>query len=163
SMGVFTRQYFTEQEVELRARGIQKLYDLEAEGVLHLRRNGYLRPGRGEEQRRLFETSVALQRAAGVADPGRVIELAELERLLPALLFDGMDWGKWARTEGYTDGGELSVSLAAKARALGAKVLSRQGLTSVRKGASTRFLLGTAGGLEIPADIVVNCAGAWAG
>jgi sarcosine oxidase subunit beta len=161
SAGVYTRQYLTERDIELRARSVEALYALEAAGLILLRRIGFLRIGRDQPSRELFAQSVALQEELGVQDPGRLIEPDEIARLVPDYNRDGIDSGLWCPTEGYLDGGELCTVLAEKAQAHGTRLMVRTALHGARRGARCRFELGTDAG-DLEADLVINCAGAWA-
>lgn len=162
SAGTYTRQYLDLRDIELRARSVEKLFDLEREGAINLRRIGYVRLGRAPADRHRFERAVDLQRELGVVDPGRVIGPDELSGLVPDLRVDDVDSALYSSAEGYTDGAELCQALAIKAKSRGAKILTRHGLAGARRGSTSRFVLTTTGGLEIEADTVVNCAGAWA-
>lgn len=162
SAGTYTRQYLDVRDIELRARSVEKLFELEREGAINLRRIGYMRLGRATGDRQRFARAVDIQRELGVADPGRVIGPEELSTLVPDLRVEGIDSALYASSEGYTDGAELCQALALKAKSLGAKILTRNGLAGARRGSTSRFVLTTTGGVEIEADTVVNCAGAWA-
>jgi glycine/D-amino acid oxidase-like deaminating enzyme len=160
SVGVYTRQYLTRRDIELRARGVEELYKLEAEGRLTIRRIGYVRLGRDPRARSLFEQSIELQRELGVDDEGRIIDVEELRRLIPDFDASGGDCCLYCPTEGYLDGAELCGALGEKAQGLGARILVRAGLRSARRGGRFPFELSTDRGV-VEADLVVNCAGAW--
>jgi sarcosine oxidase subunit beta len=162
SVGVYTRQYLTRRDIELRARSVESIYELEREGLLLLRRNGFLRLGRDAASTQAFRDAIEVQVELGVTDPGRLIDPDEIAALVPHLNVAGIDSGLWAPTEGYIDGAEFCTALAEKAQSLGAVVLGRTPLLGARRGLDRRFLLETGGG-ELVADTVVNCAGSWAG
>ena len=141
SVGVYTRQYLTRRDIELRVRSVEELFKLEADAGLHLRRIGYIRIGREPGIRTTFEQSIELQRELGV-EGARIIDGDELRRLVPHLHGAGVECCLYCPTDGYLDGAELCGILTQKAEAAGARLLVRTRLrdsvAAGRTGTSSR-------------------------
>ena len=161
SVGVYTTQYLSPLDIELRVRGIERILELERDAGLTLRRIGYLRVGRDDAAIAAFERAVAIQRDLGVED-ARVIDASELRRMVPDYAADGAVCALHGPGDGYIDGAELCATLAERAEALGAAIRVRAGLVGARRERGGGFVLATQRG-ELKADLVFNCAGAWAG
>jgi glycine/D-amino acid oxidase-like deaminating enzyme len=160
SAGVYSCQYVNRQDVELRTWGIRRLEQLSSDHGLVLRRIGFLRPSQSRELTATFHTSVGLQEEYGL--PGaRVIDADEFARLVPHLRYENFDSALYAAREGYLDGNELCGILAEVATARGVAVVGRARLQSVRRGGRAKYTLATTRG-EFPADVIINCGGAWA-
>ena len=160
SAGVYSCQYLNEQDIELRTLGIKRLERLSAEYGLVLRRIGTARPSKTSELTELFRKSVALQAEHGV--PGaRVIDADEFARLIPDFVYDGLDSAVYSDREGYLDGNELCSILSELATDAGARIVGRAQLQSMRRGGHAKYTLTTSCG-EFPADVIINCGGAWA-
>ena len=107
-----------------------------------------------------FHTSVRLQEEYGL--PGaRVIDAEEFARLIPDLEYEGLDSAIYSDREGYLDGNELCGLLAELATAAGVTLVGRAQLQGMRRGGEAKYTLTTTRG-EFPADVIVNCGGAWA-
>jgi sarcosine oxidase, subunit beta len=160
SAGVYSSQYVDRQDVELRTWGIKRLEQLSADHGLVLRRVGFLRPSRTAELTEALHTSVRLQEEYGL--PGaRVIGRDEFAALVPDFEYDGLDGALYAAREGYLDGNELCSILSEISTAAGATVVGRAELQSLRRSGKGGYTLATTRG-EFPADVIINCAGAWA-
>jgi sarcosine oxidase subunit beta len=121
---------------------------------------GYLRLGRSEGDRALFERSLDYQRAAGI-ETARIIDPAEMRALAPDMSTDGILCGLFGPDDGFLDPYQLATVLAQMVRAQGGTV--RQGcrvLGADRRG--TGYRLSTTAE-TIDCDGAVIAAGAWAG
>jgi sarcosine oxidase subunit beta len=160
SAGVYSCQYLDRQDVEMRTWGVKRLERLSADHGLVLRRIGSLRPSHSSDLTEAFHTSVRLQEEFGL--PGaRVVDAEEFARLIPDLAYDAPDSAIYADREGYLDGNELCGLLAELATAAGVTIVGRAELQSMRRGGQAKYTLTTTRG-EFPADVIVNCGGAWA-
>jgi sarcosine oxidase subunit beta len=160
SAGVYSSQYVDRQDVELRTWGIKRLEQLSADHGLLLRRIGFLRPSQSSELTEAFHTSVRLQEEYGM--PGaRVIGPDEFARLVPDFSYDHLDGALYAAREGYLDGNELCSILAEIAIGAGVAVVGRAEVQSMRRSGRATYTLTTTRG-EVPADVIINCGGAWA-
>lgn len=160
SAGVYSCQYVDRQDVELRTWGVKRLEQLSADHGLVLRRIGFLRPSKSSELTEAFHTSVRLQEECGL--PGaRVIDTEEFAHLVPDLKYDNLDSALYAAREGYLDGNELCGILSEVSTAAGVTVVGRAELLSMRRSGPARYTLTTTRG-DFPAEVVINCAGAWA-
>ncbi|NLT05576.1 MAG: FAD-binding oxidoreductase [Solirubrobacterales bacterium] len=162
SVGVFTRQYLTAEDIDIRVRGVAALAELEASAGLNLRRIGLLRPARDAPTLERCAEAVALQRERGV-DDAEVLDPAGVRALVPGFDAAGVVGGIWCPSDGYLDGAELCSLLAEAAQEAGARIHGRTRVTGLRRGgAGARYTLATDRG-DVAADVVVNAAGAWAG
>jgi sarcosine oxidase, subunit beta len=159
SVGVYTRQYMTQLEIELRTRSYDELLKLERDGF-ELVRTGFMRLGHSTEDVALFEEGAELQRSLGVDDV-RVISADDVHLLIPDMKTDDLVCALFSPTDGYMDGHGLTTTYGERAKALGARIMTRAALVGVDKGNGHEYLLRTTVG-DIAADIVVNAAGAWA-
>ncbi len=160
SAGVYSSQYVGRQDVELRTWGIKRLERLSADHGLVLRQIGFLRPSQTRELTEALHISVRLQEECGL--PGaRVIGAEEFKRLVPDFAYDDFDAALYAEREGYLDGNELCSVLSEIATAAGVRVVGRAELQGVRQAGPAKYTLATTRG-EFPADLIVNCGGAWA-
>lgn len=161
SVGVFTRQYLTHEDVDIRVRGIAALQQLESRG-LNLRRIGLLRPARDEATLERFAESVPIQHELGVAD-ARVLDRDQVAEIVPAFDATGVTGGLWCPSDGYLDGAELCALLAESVQSRGARIVGRTRITGLERPrkAGRMHVLTDRG--ELPADVVINASGAWAG
>lgn len=158
SVGVFTRAYLSLEDVEIRVRGVAALEALQEQG-LNLRRIGLLRLARDEATLARLEGSVAAQRERGVND-ARVLSVAEIAGLVPAADLSGVTAGLWCPGDGYLDGAELCALLAELVQAAGGRIVGGTRLQGIERGRGPARVITDRG--ELPADIVINAAGAWA-
>ena len=160
SAGVYSSQYIDRQDVELRTWGVKRLEQLSSEHGLVLRRIGFLRLSPRRELTETFHTSVALQEEYGL--PGaRVIGADEFRRLVPDFKYESFDSALYAAREGYLDGHELCSVLSELATAAGVTIVGRAELQGLRHSGTAKYTLSTTRG-EFPADVIINCGGAWA-
>jgi sarcosine oxidase, subunit beta len=161
SAGVYTTQYLSEDDVELRVAGVRRLLELERDHNLTLRHIGLLRFARDEETVTAYERSVEFQQAYGVHG-SRVIGADEVRQLLPHFRADGIVAALYSPVDGYLDGNELCSVLADEAMARGVQLRSRTSVLGVTRGQrGARYTLVTNSGV-LGADVICNCAGAWA-
>jgi sarcosine oxidase, subunit beta len=160
SAGVYSSQYVDRQDVELRTWGIKRLEQLSVDHGLVLRRIGFLRPSQTPELTDALHMSVRLQEEYGL--PGaRVIGADEFAALVPDFAYDGLDGALYAAREGYLDGNELCSVLSEIATAAGVTLVGRAELQRMRRSGQGGYRLTTTRG-EFSADVIINCAGAWA-
>jgi sarcosine oxidase subunit beta len=160
SAGVFTSQYLTEDDVEIRAWSMRRLAHWHEELGLLLRRVGLLRLSRDAATTEVYRRSVELQQAHGLAG-ARVIGSDEVAVLLPRFQADGVEAALYSPHDGYLDGSELCTLLAAHGQSLGVRLVTRAAVTGLRRGGGdARYVLTTEAG-DVAADMVCNCAGAW--
>lgn len=160
SAGVYSSQYVDRQDIELRTWGVKRLEQLSSDHGLILRRIGFLRLSPSRELTETFHTSVALQEEYGL--PGaRVIGADEFARLVPDFEYESLDSALYADREGYLDGHELCSVLSELATAAGVTIVGRAQLQSLRRSGQAKYTLSTTRG-EFPADVIINCGGAWA-
>ena len=129
--------------------------------MLEIVRNGYLRLGHRDEDMAAFARSVEVQRDLGVADC-RVVEAAELRRLVPDLRVDDLAGGLFGPSDGYIDGHGYCDALATLVRTGGGRVLQDTELLGCDPAPGDRQRLTTSQG-TLECDVVVNAAGGWAG
>jgi sarcosine oxidase subunit beta len=134
--------------------------ELEREHGLRIVRNGYLRLAHTSAEAEAFERSVRMQRALGVED-ARVLDRAEIRRLVPELAVDDLAAGLFGPRDGFLDGHLYCGLLAELADALGTSVRGGWELLGAAADAAGRWRLRTSGD-ELACDYVVDAAGPWA-
>jgi sarcosine oxidase subunit beta len=160
SAGVYSCQYLDPQNIELRTWGVKRLEQLSRDHGLVLRRIGTVRPSKTTDLTESLRRSVRLQEEHGVSG-ARVIDAEEFASLIPDLAYEGLDSAVYAASEGYLDGNELCSILSELATAAGVTIVGRAQLQSMRRGGAAKYTVATSRG-EFPADLIINCAGAWA-
>jgi sarcosine oxidase subunit beta len=158
SMGVVGTQHVTAFDVAIRAYGLQRIRACEQHG-LEFHPIGYLRLGRSDGDRRLFERSLDYQREAGI-DSARILEPVEILALVPDISISGITCGLFGPDNGFLDPHQLTTVLAEMVREKGGTVQQRCRLISVdRRGTGYRLKTSEA---TIDCDAVVIAPGAWA-
>lgn len=163
SAGVYTTQYMDEWNVELRAWGVNRLEELERDRGLHLRRIGLLRPSHDEATTAAYHRSLEIQAARGITGM-RVMEPDEVDEVLPHFVTTNIHSALYSERDGYLDGNELCTALAEWAVDLGVKIVGRTQVVGLERtsSGSAKYTVRTDRD-DLAADIVCNCAGAWAG
>lgn len=161
SVGLVETQYLQRLDIELRVRSMQAFTRLQREYGLRVVRNGYLRLGHGEDAPAAFARSVEIQRELGVGD-ARVLDRAQVARLVPDMRVDDVSAGLWGPSDGYLDGKLYCELLAELAVAAGVKLrLDCELLTAQQRDGGGLLLQTSEGALEC--DVAVDAAGPWAG
>lgn len=160
SVGMVETQYLSRARVEVLAWGRERYAALEADHGLGFVHGGYLRLGRTDDDTAAFVASLAHQRDAGITDAA-VLTAADLAARWPHLRTDDVTCGLFGAWDGHVDGAEVTALLARLVRAAGGEVRPRTAVTGARD-AGAGLLLETSAG-PVPADVVVNAAGPWAG
>jgi glycerol-3-phosphate dehydrogenase len=121
---------------------------------------------RAAANRAAFAAADGLRIAAGtpraVLPRSRLLAPPEVRRLLPAVRRDGLRGGLVQWDGQLIDDARLVVALARTAAGLGASIVTRCRVESVRPGGATVRDALTGGTAEIRARVVVNATGAWA-
>jgi sarcosine oxidase subunit beta len=160
SAGIFNRQAVEPLDVEVRVEAERFLSRLERDHDLPLQREGYIRAAHDDAQLARLASALDLERALGV-DDARLLDRAGLRQVVPDMAVDDLAGGLFGPSDGHLDGHLLCATLAARARAAGARVLVGTALVGARRTSGGRHRLRTSAG-DIEADVVVNAAGAWA-
>jgi sarcosine oxidase subunit beta len=161
SVGIIETQYLDPLAIELRVQSMELFRRLERDHGLPITRNGYLRLAHSSDDLDAFAQSVEIQHEFGVED-ARVLDRAELQRVVPDLECGDLSGGLFGPSDGYVDGHLYCSVLAGLLRARGAAVLTTTALESASDGPDGGHVLVTSRG-TIACDVVVNAAGAWAG
>ena len=158
SMGVVGTQHVTAFDVAIRAYGFRRIRAWEQHG-LEFHPIGYLRLGRSDGDRQLFERSLEYQREAGI-DSARILEPAEIRALVPDMSTGGITCGLFGPDNGFLDPHQLTTVLAKMVREQGGKVRQRCRLIGAdRRGPGYRLKISEE---TIDCDGVVIAPGAWA-
>ncbi|MFL5709848.1 MAG: NAD(P)/FAD-dependent oxidoreductase [Chloroflexota bacterium] len=160
SVGIIETQYLDPLAIAIRVESMRAFGDLERTGAIEIVRNGYLRLGHRDEDLEAFGQSVAIQHDLGVSDC-RVLDKADLVRLVPDLFVDDLAGGLFGPSDGYVDGHAYCEALAAAVRANGGRVLQDNELVGCDSAPGDRLRLTTTHG-TLDCDVVVNAAGGWA-
>jgi sarcosine oxidase subunit beta len=158
SMGVVGTQHVTAFDVAIRAYGFRRIRAWERHG-LEFHAIGYLRLGRSDGDRRLFEQSLDYQREAGL-DNARILEPNEIRALVPDISVSGITCGLFGPDNGFLDPHQLTTVLAKLVREKGGAVRQRCRLIGAdRRGTGYRLKTSEE---TIDCDGVVIAPGAWA-
>ncbi len=161
SVGLVETQYLQRLDIELRVRSMQAFTRLQREHGLRVVRNGYLRLGHDEHAPEAFARSVEIQRELGVQD-ARVLDRAQVARLVPDMRVDDVSAGLWGPSDGYLDGHLYCGLLAELAMEAGVELRLGCELLAARERDGGGLLLQTSEG-ELECDMVIDAAGPWAG
>ena len=101
----------------------------------------------------------AAARAIGLAM--EIVDPAEIKRLHPLLVTDGLLGAAWHPEDGHVDPSSVTQALAQGARAAGARVLRGTKVLGLKQRASGEWEVRTDRGV-IAAGTVVNAGGTWA-
>jgi sarcosine oxidase subunit beta len=145
-------------DVAIRAYGFRRIRAWEQHG-LEFHPIGYLRLGRSDGDRQLFERSLEYQREAGI-DSARILEPAEIRALVPDISAAGITCGLFGPDNGFLDPHQLTTVLAKLVRETGGTVRQRCRLIGAdRRGTGYRLKTSEE---TIDCDGVVIAPGAWA-
>jgi glycine/D-amino acid oxidase-like deaminating enzyme len=160
SAAVVETQYLAPDQVALCAWSIRVFQWLEREHALPFVHHGYMRLGHAAADVAGFHESIALQRTHGLGD-ARVLEPAEIARIVPALRVNDLAGALWGPTDGYVDAVRYCELLSGLGRAAGGRVLQGQRATGLRLHGG-RVTGVQVEGETIECEAVVNASGAWA-
>ena len=160
SAAVVETQYLAADQVALCAWSIRLFRRLEAEHGLPFTHHGYLRLAHTADVVAQFHASVAMQREHGLTD-ARVLEPAEVTKVVPALRVDDLAGALWGPSDGYVDAVRYCEVLTGLGRAAGGRVLQGRRATGVRLSGG-RVTAVLCDGEAIDCETVVNASGAWA-
>ncbi|MHB1931028.1 MAG: NAD(P)/FAD-dependent oxidoreductase, partial [Acidimicrobiales bacterium] len=156
SVGMVETQYLDRYEIAMRAYGRRVFDGLERDHGLPFAREGYLRLAHDEADLGAYRLSAALQTEVGC--DGRLLDTAQVTRLVPGLAAGACVGGLWGPSDGHVDGHRYCALLAGLVRAAGGTVRPGSPVVGVEAGPT---LVTPAG--RLPVDVVVNAAGPWAG
>ncbi|HUM15425.1 MAG TPA: FAD-binding oxidoreductase [Candidatus Nitrosotalea sp.] len=154
-------QFATRVEIEFSLRGIEffKRFEEEMGVPCDFHQEGYLFVVTDEPTLARFRTNVALQRSLG-ADV-RVIAPDDARTLVPSLNVDDALAAVWGPTDGYASPNDVVQAYAARARALGVRIIEGTPVTGIRLDGRRVSAVETPSGV-IATRLVVNAAGPWA-
>jgi sarcosine oxidase subunit beta len=157
SVGVVGTQLTNHFDINLRVHSLRQLRSWEELG-LRFNHIGYLRLARTDDQIRLFEQSVEMQREVGFRS--RLYSKEELINLVPHLNADGLAGGIFGPDDGFLDPHEMCTLLSELIRARGGIVRQFVRVLAVERRSSGYKLVTSEGTLDC--DAVINAGGAWA-
>ena len=154
-------QFGTRVEIEFSQRGIAffKRFEDEMGVPCDFHQEGYLFVVTDEATLARFRANVALQQSLG-ADV-RVIAPDDARALVPSLNVDDALAAVWGPTDGYASPNDVVQAYAARARALGARIVEGTPVTGIRLESGRVAAVETPAGV-IATRLVVNAAGPWA-
>lgn len=159
AVGIVESQYTDPGWIDLRVFARRAFDALAEEAEIGFVRSGYLRLGYSAADVDLFAGSVAHQRSLGVED-ARVVDVAAIATLVPALRTEDVAGGLWCPSDGYVDPHLATVAFAERARRRGARIVEGCAVTAAER-RDGRWHVATGDGART-ADVVVNAAGPWA-
>ena len=151
-------QFGTRVEIEFSQRGIAffKRFEDEMGVPCDFHQEGYLFVVTDEATLARFRVNVALQQSLG-ADV-RVIAPDDARALVPSLNVDDALAAVWGPTDGYASPNDVVQAYAARARALGARIVEGTPVTGIRLESGRAAAVETPAGV-IATRLVVNAAG----
>ncbi|MGH7349828.1 MAG: NAD(P)/FAD-dependent oxidoreductase [Candidatus Rokuibacteriota bacterium] len=154
-------QFATRVEIEFSLRGIAffKRFEEEMGAPCDFHQEGYLFIVTDEATLARFRANVALQQSLG-ADV-RVIAPDDARALVPALNVDDALAAVWGPMDGYASPNDVVQAYAARARALGVRIVEETPVTGIMVERGRVAGVRTAAG-DIATRLVVNAAGPWA-
>lgn len=154
-------QFGTRVEIEFSQRGIAffKRFEDEMGVPCDFHQEGYLFVVTDEATLARFRANVALQQSLG-ADV-RMIAPDDARALVPSLNVDDALAAVWGPTDGYASPNDVVQAYAARARALGARIVEGTPVTGIRLESGRVAAVETPAGV-IATRLVVNAAGPWA-
>ncbi len=149
-----------ELNVLLGARSLQLFNDFgERPGQeIDLHRTGYLFVLTRPDDVAVFERAVDLQRSHGIR--AEMVDAERARTLSPLLDTDGVLAAAWSPDDGHCTPESVVLGYATGARRYGARVLTGTPVTGIELDEDRISGVVTPAG-TIPADVVVDCAGAW--
>ncbi|MGH7316732.1 MAG: NAD(P)/FAD-dependent oxidoreductase [Candidatus Rokuibacteriota bacterium] len=154
-------QFATRVEIEFSLRGIAffKRFEEEMGAPCDFHQEGYLFIVTDEATLARFRANVALQQSLG-ADV-RVIAPDDARVLVPALNMDDAIAAVWGPMDGYASPNDVVQAYAARARALGVRIVEDVPVTGIMVERGRVAGVRTPAG-DIATRLVVNAAGPWA-
>ena len=162
SAGGIRCQYSTEVNIRFSLESVEFWRSFEERMGLPIdyREIGYLFLATTAQERQQFEKNVALQNGLGV--PSRVVEPAEMARLVPGLRVDDLSGGAYSAADAVAGPNEAVQGFARRARDGGVDIREGVEVIAVDARGERVHAVETTGG-RIEAPVIVNAAGAWAG
>lgn len=160
SAGVFNVQTLNPLDIELRIRSREIMTHLQRTRGLHLARIGVIRFATQQADVKRFEEALEFQRSLG-CDDARILDRAEIKKLVPDLQCDDVVGGLYGPNEGHIDGYSYCMAMLEDAKDFGAIVRSNSEIIGYRRTKDGHWLKTKDG--EKQFDVVINAAGAWAG
>lgn len=161
--GGVRQQFSSAANVGLARRTLERVRGFADEfGVdVGFREVGYLFLAASEEGEARLRRTVGAQNALGV--PSRFIGVDEIAELVPGVNVADLRGGSFCPTDGHLDPHALVSGFAADARRHGAVIRQETAVVGATRAGDRLAGLRTASGEVLTGDVVVNCAGAWAG
>ncbi|NKX55418.1 NAD(P)/FAD-dependent oxidoreductase [Arthrobacter mobilis] len=160
SAGVVETQYLDRSGIHVRDFGLRYFEDFARRYGITLTRSGYLRLGATEEDLKVFQQSVDIQREFGITDPV-VLDAEEISARWPRLNMDGRAGGVFGPSDGHVDSYEFCLRAAAVLVSEGVLLMNGVKLSGAQRRPGGGWSLETGAGV-LEADVVVNAAGPWA-
>lgn len=160
SAGIIESQYIDYEEIRIRVESEPLFRKFHEEDGLQLEENGYLRLGRSEEDREIFQKSVDIQHELGY-EGAKVLTPEEIKELVPDMDLEGVHSGLFGPTSSYTDPYLATSIMVEKAKEKGAKAYQNTSVVDIKVKESGGFIVETEK-QTVECDYVINAAGAWA-
>jgi len=155
-------QFSSPTNVRLSRYSIARLraFDEEVGGHAELRQVGYLLLVDDPEDWATYQRNVAMQRELGVRV--ELLAPADAARLVPGMHTDGLLGATFGPDDGYCDPYGVALGYLRAAQRMGVRLQRSAAVTTIETAGGRVRGVGSAGG-AIACEVVVNCAGAWAG
>jgi sarcosine oxidase subunit beta len=155
-------QFANEVNIRLSIYSIERLkrFTEEIGGYAGLKQIGYLLLVSGEDRWRRYQASVELQNSLGVRS--RTVSPEEIPSLVPRIKTDGLLGATYCAEDGHCDPHGVATGYLAAAKARGVELRRATPAIGIIKEASRVTAVETPSG-RIACEMIVNCAGSWAG
>jgi len=161
--GGVRQQFSSATNVRLARRTLERVGLIAEEfGVdVGFRQVGYLFLAASDEGEARLRGAVSAQNALDV--PTRFVGVDEIAELVPGVNTADLRGGSFCPTDGHLDPHALVSAFASDARRHGAVIRQDTRIVGADRAGERLTALRTVSGEAIGGDVVVNCAGAWAG
>ncbi len=158
--GGVRQQFTTEVNIRVGMMSVRMLerFPEEIGATADLRQIGYLFLATTEEEARQFARNVELQQATGLNDV-RLLDVDGIRDLIPELRTDDLHGGTFCPSDGLAGPNEVTAGYAGAARRHGATIVEGCEVTAITRDGGHVTGVTVAGGTQVSAPIVVNCAG----
>lgn len=161
--GGVRQQFSTEVNVRvgMLSRRMLERFPEEIGSTADLRQIGYLFLATTEEEAAQFARNVEMQHRVGLGEV-ELLDVAQAREIVPELRTEDLHGATWCPSDGLAGPNEVTAGYAAAARRHGAVVVEGCEVVEVTRDGGRVTGVRTAGGANVSAGIVVNCAGPYA-
>lgn len=163
-IGGVRQQFTSECSIKLMMESVRLFSEMDRElgAEVHWHSGGYLFLAHDEAKKKAFLDNIAIQQKAGLKEV-RWVEAAEVKELFPLVDTDSLLGGSYCPSDGQAYPFAVVGGYANRIREAGGSVHTFAEVTEILQEGGRAKGVRTAPGQEYYSDIVINCAGPWAG